>query len=148
MREINSIIIHCSDSDYGNRDTIDSWHRNRGWDEIGYHYVVMNAYPHYYNLKDNRPDPGKDGEVALGRDIEKIGAHVKGHNDHSIGICLIGRQTFTARQIRVLVKLVQHLMSKFKVRIGQVRGHYELNPLKTCPNIDMDWLRKLINESD
>lgn len=76
MRKINLIIIHCTATIEG-RDytvsTIDSWHRQRGFDCIGYHYVVY-----------------RDGTVHEGRPVAKVGAHCAGHNANSIGVCYIG----------------------------------------------------------
>ena len=76
MRTINKIIIHCSATQEG-RDLdaaeINRWHLKRGWNGIGYHYVVL-----------------LDGTIEYGRSIYKQGAHVKGENEGSIGICYIG----------------------------------------------------------
>ena len=71
-RKIDLIIIHCSATREGQdigRDEIDKMHRQRGWREIGYHHVVR-----------------IDGTIEEGRDEDKIGAHTKGHNKHSIGV--------------------------------------------------------------
>jgi len=77
MRQINKIIIHCSATREGENysvDTIRSWHVDgRGWSDIGYHF--------YIDLH---------GEIHKGRDIAKIGAHCKGQNRNSIGICYCG----------------------------------------------------------
>ena len=43
MREIKKIIIHCSDSEFGDAALIDKWHKERGWTGIGYHYVILNG---------------------------------------------------------------------------------------------------------
>ena len=77
MRQINKIIVHCSatreDENY-TVDTIRSWHVDgRGWSDIGYHFYI-DLY----------------GEIHKGRDIAKIGAHCKGYNRNSIGICYCG----------------------------------------------------------
>jgi len=77
MRDINRIIIHCSATPEG-RDidaaTIKDWHVNgNGWSDIGYHYVIK-----------------LNGEIESGRPLDVTGAHVKGHNKDSIGICYIG----------------------------------------------------------
>ena len=77
MREINRIILHCSATPEG-RDidaaTIKDWHVNgNGWSDIGYHYVIK-----------------LDGDIETGRQLDKVGAHCKGHNKDSIGICYIG----------------------------------------------------------
>jgi N-acetylmuramoyl-L-alanine amidase len=77
MRKINKIIIHCSATREGqdniNAKTIDRWHKARGWNGIGYHYVIL-----------------QNGTIEFGRPIEQVGAHCKGQNTGSIGICYIG----------------------------------------------------------
>ena len=77
MREINKIIVHCSATREGeNFDVaeIRKWHvEGRGWSDIGYHFYI-DLY----------------GNINKGRDISKIGAHCKGHNRNSIGICYCG----------------------------------------------------------
>ena len=77
MRQINKIIVHCSATREGENytvDTIRSWHVDgRGWSDIGYHFYI-DLY----------------GEIHKGRDIAKIGAHCKGQNRNSIGICYCG----------------------------------------------------------
>ena len=140
MREINQIIIHCSDSEWGSSSVIDEWHRERGWDGIGYHYVICNCR----STSDGDFNPEYDGLVQVGRDIAKAGAHAKGYNKHSVGICLIGRHHFTFGQIVALLRLVQELRTQFDVPLSGVVGHYELNPCKTCPNIDMKTLRTML----
>lgn len=43
MRKIDSIIVHCSATKAGQDFTaadIDRWHRERGFNGIGYHYVI------------------------------------------------------------------------------------------------------------
>ena len=76
MRDIDKIIVHCSATQEGkeiNAAEINLWHLKRGWSGIGYHYVVL-----------------LDGTIEYGRSIYKQGAHVKGGNKGSIGICYIG----------------------------------------------------------
>jgi len=141
MREIDKIIIHCSDSGFGDAATIDGWHKERGWDGIGYHYVILNGYR--YPGQGYRAD--EDGLIENGRPIEKPGAHCRGANKTSIGICLIGKHLFTARQLYgSLPKLIRRIGIE-TVREIEVKGHYEFDKGKTCPNIDMDLLRKSLN---
>ena len=76
MRKITKIIVHCSATPEGKDysvDTIRDWHLARGWRDIGYHFVIY-----------------RNGEIAEGRPIEQSGAHCKGENYCSIGICYIG----------------------------------------------------------
>ena len=72
MREINEIIIHCTATAEGRDVTVDelrAWHKQRGFKDIGYHYVVL-----------------LDGDIVNGRPITMCGAHCQGHNANSIGI--------------------------------------------------------------
>ena len=76
MRNIDSIIVHCSATKAGQDFTatdIDRWHRERGFNGIGYHYVIC-----------------LDGKLEKGRDVALAGAHCKGWNERSVGICYIG----------------------------------------------------------
>lgn len=128
MREIDEIIIHCSDTpanmDCG-RDEIDRWHKANGWSGIGYHYVIR-----------------RDGTIEDGRDIEMIGAHALGHNANSIGVCLIGGKggsgktdcNFTAAQWGALRILVSHLTSQYQG--ARVIGHRDV-AAKACPCFDV-----------
>ena len=76
-RVINEIIIHCTATPEGKDVTVDQIRaehiRNRGFSDIGYHYVVY-----------------RNGHAIEGRDVDKIGAHCAGHNSHSIGIAYVG----------------------------------------------------------
>jgi N-acetylmuramoyl-L-alanine amidase len=76
MRNIDKIVVHCSATQEGRHldaAEINRWHLKRGWKGIGYHYVVL-----------------LDGTIEYGRSIYEPGAHVKGMNKNSIGICYIG----------------------------------------------------------
>ena len=135
MREINKIIIHCSDSTWGDVSEVDKWHKERGWSEIGYHYVVLNGHRGYksdFRSRDN-------GYVEQGRDERKKGAHCKGHNADSIGICLIGKQHFTQRQIESLRILIEKLLQRHNIERDGVYGHYEFS-IKTCPNMTKEFI--------
>ncbi|APF16990.1 N-acetylmuramoyl-L-alanine amidase family 2 [Caldithrix abyssi DSM 13497] len=145
MREIRKIIIHCTDSQWGNVEIIDRWHKERGWDGVGYHYLILNSYPTYRSLKDRRPEPENDGLIKEGRDLEKIGAHCRGHNLDSIGIALVGVNTFSKAQIYSLQKLIKVLLKQFHLSINNVYGHYEFDNRKSCPNLDMEWFREMLN---
>ena len=143
LRYIDTIVVHCSASSYGNAELFDKWHREKGWQGIGYHYVITNCYPTEESLLDRKPDFMSDGMLETGREIKYQGAHVKGFNAYTIGICLVGRNTFTSRQLLCLKSQVEFLR-KFLKRELNVVCHYELDPGKTCPNINGDWLRKFL----
>jgi len=126
-REISQIVVHCSytppSMDIG-AETIRDWHvDDNGWDDIGYHYVIT-----------------RNGEIEPGRPVGIAGAHVRGHNDHTIGVCLIGGMTedddepesnFTHWQWDALDVLLHQLEAKLG-RLDVV-GHRDLDPSKDCP---------------
>ena len=142
MRKIEKIVIHCSDSEFGNASLIREWHtKERGWQDIGYHYVITNGVLEYC-----RPYIAeRDGAVEEGRPIETTGAHVKGHNKTSIGICLIGKMHFTGKQLYdSLPTLLCLLIPRYKLTIDDVYGHTELDSKKTCPNFAVGDIRTLL----
>lgn len=115
------VIIHCSDTpngkDYRATD-IHRWHKERGFDGIGYHYVIC-----------------VDGTIEKGRPGYWEGAHCRGHNE-KIGICLIGRDRFTIPQ-KVSLRAFLHKLDK-KGKLGNLKGHYQYDNKKTCPNFDVE----------
>jgi N-acetylmuramoyl-L-alanine amidase len=122
MRKINKIILHCSDtpnSMYCSVKTIREWHLNRGWRDVGYHYVIR-----------------QDGEIEVGRQEHLIGAHCRGYNASSIGVCLVGNGDYTGKQMEALDELVDSLMRRYK--IDEVAGHYKYNSRKECPRINVE----------
>lgn len=143
MRTINKIIIHHSASSFGCQRLIDEWHKERGWDGCGYHYIIQNGYPYSINEKID----SLIGQIEQGRNIEKTGAHAKGFNSTSIGICLIHNDgTYDSRMLVSLSRLVRELTQRFNIDTNSVVGHYELNTNKSlCPSIDMEWFRKSLN---
>ena len=146
MREIDTLIIHCSAVEYGNVELYKKWHLDRGWDDIGYHFVILNSYPKQDMWEYKTPNFESDGVLEIGRDVQICGAHTKNHNEKSIGICLVGDRSFSQNQYKTLLTLVKTLSSIYKIKI--IKGHYEYDTGKaqgkTCPNIDMDYLRKIL----
>lgn len=136
-REIRKIIIHCSDSNWGNVDIINSWHIERGFSKIGYHYLILNGYETYKDLKEKAYKQGVDGLIQVGRSLDEVGAHCEGHNSDSIGICLIGTNAFTPNQLFSLKNLVLTLLKAFNLTPEDVYPHYYFNPNKTCPNFNI-----------
>lgn len=133
MREIQSIVVHCSDSKWGDADVIDSWHRERGWDSIGYHAVVLNGFRKNSRIFDQE----FDGVIEPGRDQSVQGAHVSRHNATSLGVCMIGIDEFTPVQFDALRKLLDVWCALYSVPPGMVLGHRDLDDKKTCPNFDV-----------
>ena len=138
QRRINKIIVHCSDSPEGRDDTVDDirlWHINeRGWSDIGYHYVIH-----------------LDGTIHEGRPVEIQGAHAFGHNKDSIGVCYVGgadknfksKDTRTDKQkysIKVLLMYLNILHPN-----SEVFGHRDFST-KNCPSYDAKEEYRWINE--
>lgn len=129
MKHIDYLVIHCADTyahmDIG-RTEIDKWHKARGWNGIGYHYVVR-----------------RDGTIEPGREEDQMGAHVAGHNGYSIGICYAGgkgangqpEDNRTYEQRNALRLLVNELRKKYPS--ARVVGHRDLAPGKACPCFDV-----------
>ncbi|OOF50890.1 N-acetylmuramoyl-L-alanine amidase [Rodentibacter genomosp. 1] len=163
---IYKIIVHCSATRNGKSlkqagktaaQVIDGWHKKRGFkrqpaaqrafnphlSSIGYHFVI-----------------DVDGLVESGRQVGEIGAHVKGHNQNSVGICLVGGITasgknhaeYTEAQWQSLHKLLRDLEAFNPEALTY--GHRDLSPdlngdgtitpnewLKDCPCFDVwAWL--------
>ena len=127
MRSIDKIIVHCSATREGQHVTVQQirqWHLQRNFADIGYHYVIY-----------------LDGSVHKGRPLEKAGAHCKGQNAHSIGICYVGgldrqgkpKDTRTAAQKAALLTLIRELRQRFPR--ATVHGHREFAN-KACPCFD------------
>jgi len=127
MRDLNTIIVHASytppSMDIG-AETIREWHVDeRGWDDIGYHYVIT-----------------RDGRVEKGRAVEVQGAHARSHNADSIGICLVGgmkeqeksaEANFSRWQWEALGDLVDDLQHRYGPL--DVIGHRDVDSHKACP---------------
>jgi N-acetylmuramoyl-L-alanine amidase len=144
MSLITNIIIHCSDSRWGCARAIRQWHQQKGWKDIGYHFVILNGQfgPGFYVEAAN-------GSIEAGRyldqdnmlDENEVGAHALGYNGNSVGICLVGKETFTGAQMESLASLVRELQRKYNVPTTNVLGHRDTasgkKEGKTCPNFDV-----------
>jgi len=118
-RRVHSVFIHCSASSYDHHDnpeTIDQWHKARGWSGIGYHYFISST-----------------GEIFECRSIEKVPAAQRGHNRGSIAICCHGlkEDDFTPPQMEALKRLCLDLDNAYEGRL-RFRGHCEVSN-KSCP---------------
>ena len=148
MRPINRIFLHCSDSAFGDSQTIESWHRDRftaglsSGRHIGYHYVVLNGR----RRTGNDYVAADDGVVETGRPVYEKGAHVAGANGDSIGVCLVGRAgLYTVAQMRAAVHLVRSLIQVHELSWSSVFGHYQQpDSGKTCPDFQIDHFRSLL----
>lgn len=150
MRDIDLFVVHCSatkpSQDIG-VDWIRRIHvRDNRWSDVGYHYVIK-----------------RDGTIQQGRPVERPGAHTKGHNMHTIGICLAGGlgddgsivegydHAFTRDQECAMRRLLRYLWAQYPD--AGITGHRDLSPdknhdgvitkdewLKNCPCFDVSQL--------
>lgn len=143
--KVRYVVVHGSASYYGDVDTFESWHKDRGWAGIGYHWVITNCYPTYDDYKEKRPKLDYDGRIWKGRDEKFMGAHVHGYNNESIGICMVGNEgVYSAAQIRSCARLCTEIRLRYPT-ILSIKGHYEFTVLKTCPTLDMEYIRTLFS---
>lgn len=126
-RYINKIIVHCTATPEGRKETVDSirlMHKTQGWSDIGYHYVVY-----------------LDGSIHNGRDVNIVGAHCVGHNTNSIGVAYVGgvdkkmkaKDTRTDEQKKALVKMLKDLKRIYPK--AKIYGHRDFSN-KACPSFD------------
>ena len=148
MRQIKRIFIHHSASEYGDAKTIDFWHKELGWSEIGYHFVVLNGYSTNAEYKNNIINENLIGTIEKGRSLKDVGSHVKGHNQDSIGICLIHLiKEYPEKQLESYRDLTASLCEYFNIDSSNVFGHYEFDPKKPlCPGLDMNKEREIIKQ--
>ena len=129
MRQINKLIVHCSATREGKNipvETIRKWHvEGNGWSDIGYHF--------YIDL---------EGNIFKGRDIAKMGAHCKGHNRNSIGICYCGgveadgktpKDTRNYQQTDALLCVLRTLQAMYPE--AKIHSHNDF-ARKACPSFD------------
>lgn len=129
-RYINEIIVHCSATAEGKDFTVSDikkWHLQRGFSDIGYHWVVY-----------------RDGTIVSGRPESTSGAHCTGHNSISIGVCYIGgcasdgktpKDTRTDAQKDSLIKLLRELKKRYPKT--KIYPHYKFAN-KACPSFNAE----------
>ena len=137
-RPITKIIIHCSASDNPADATFEAikklhtqpryrkfmWGKYRttgkGFWDIGYHFVIED-----------------DGTIVQGRDIQDMGAHTRGYNQDSIGICVTGNLLISEEQITAVIDLAISLCVIYGLPLEAIYPHNKFNRHKTCPNFDV-----------
>ena len=127
-RTITEIIVHCTATAEGKDYTVEDirkWHKERGWSDIGYHYVI-----------------DRKGHILQGRDVDTIGAHCDGHNAHSIGVVYVGglsalngkpKDTRTLAQKAGLIRCLTELKNLYPQ--AKIYGHCDFSS-KECPCFD------------
>lgn len=141
IKSYDYLVVHCAATkasmDIG-AEEIRLWHRQRGWFDIGYHYVIR-----------------RDGSIENGRPITRPGAHARGFNHISLGICLVGgvaedgktpEDNFTPEQYATLYDLLTGLLTQYPD--ANLVGHRDLpNVNKACPSFDVNkWFDDMLEE--
>ena len=128
IRKMDKLIIHCSATPNGRKHEaaeIHKWHLDRGWNGIGYHWVIT-----------------VDGKLQAGRPEYWMGSHASGHNSKSIGVCMIGTDEFSDEQWAMLKDLIHKKIIQYKGI--KVIGHNEVSK-KSCPGFDVQqYLRAIL----
>lgn len=115
---IKYLVVHCSDTDEMDIQGIHKMHLGFGWEGVGYHKVIC-----------------RDGLIHNGRPEFWQGAHVKGYNESSLGVCLIGRTSFSDAQFKSLITVLSDWKSRYIS--AKIVGHRDIQDTdKTCPNFD------------
>lgn len=138
------IVHHSANPDSGSWETIDYAHRARGWDELGYHFVIGNGIGNAHG------DWQGDGEIHVGGrwTAQKHGAHTRlkpgddnGYNEHGIGICLIGnfeREAPTQKQLDAAIKLTAFLANRAHIPLANIDRHLGVDRTE-CPGRLFPW---------
>ena len=127
MHYISLLILHCTavtPLQTSSVEQVTQYHQSLGWKTCGYHYVIR-----------------RDGTVENGRPLNRMGAHCKGHNRHSIGIAYEGgldengrhADTRTQEQKLAMRKLLENLKKDYPKAI--IVGHNTFSN-KDCPCFD------------
>lgn len=134
------VIFHCADTPDYDRSSpnfdkfgasdIKSWHLTRGFNDIGYHWIIR-----------------RTGVIEKGREENVIGAHCEGHNSGSIGVCYMGREHMTEEQKAALDFLFLDILNRWGIPSTQWFGHRFFTSKKMCPGFDVETdLRPHFNE--
>lgn len=130
LESVDYIVIHCSATRPGmdiGKAEIEVWHRQRKMVKIGYHLVIR-----------------RDGVIEQGRALDEMGAHARGVNQHSIGVCMVGgvddklhpQNNFTDIQWEAMRYVLKFLTLKHPE--ATIIGHRDVpGTNKACPSFDV-----------
>lgn len=138
------IVVHHSATPAGSAAVFHKMHRDKGWDELGYHFVIGNG------------TDSSNGQVEVGPrwPKQKWGAHAKTpdnrYNDYGIGICLVGNfdiERPTPQQMQSLARLTAYLMKTYGIPSGSIVGHRDTKPTE-CPgrNLNIAAVRRMATQ--
>lgn len=129
-RNIKKIVIHCLQTPVQREDSaedVHQWHLDKGWNGIGYHYVIQS-----------------NGDLQIGRSVDKNGAHTLQHNKDSLAVAIAGgmdwegnivENSFTKDTLIVLSDMIEKLMCMYPD--VPIYGHRELDKNRECPCMDI-----------
>ena len=139
LDKVNSLVIHHSATETGCARVFRALHRAvNGWVDIGYHFVIGNG------------TLSEDGEIESGRPVWAVGAHAREHNNHSIGICLVGNFNLsypTAKQRDSLTVLLKELLSENGLSESDIILHRDVPGCNTeCPGYKVtdEWISETL----
>jgi hypothetical protein len=136
------VILHCSATpDYPeHHDKFDSigvaeirqWHtekppKGNGWKDVGYHFIIR-----------------RTGKIEPGRHLSEAGAHVKGHNKDSVGVCYVGTKVPTPEQLKSIVIISKAIKKKYGIDYMNWFGHNDFTTKKTCPGFAINLVREIL----
>lgn len=141
------IIIHTTESSSSTRESVDKYHRSKGWNGIGYNILIE-----------------RNGNVVIGRGENAIGAHTLNFNSKSIGISYSGcdrkyssnsnlwktipdaieNDIISYAQISSLISTIKKYQAQYNIPKEKVLGHYETGANKACPCLPMDKIREAL----
>lgn len=122
--KVQKLVIHhsASDSATTKKSDIEKWHKQRGFTQIGYHKVIEG-----------------NGDIVDGRPDTTQGAHAKGANHSSLGVCVIGnfeKDTPSSKQINSLVSVLTTWCKTHKLKAANIYGHFDVpggSTKTSCP---------------
>lgn len=139
MERWKYLVLHHSAGASGNASIFHQEHLKRGWEGLGYHFVIGNG------------NGSEDGEIEIGFrwTEQKHGAHAGNteYNQQGIGICVVGNleETFlTEKQLEALIFLIQKIRRVCKIPIENIVGHQDVKASTLCPgkNFPLEYLKK------
>ncbi len=132
------VVVHHSASPPSTPpETIRQWHLARNYEDIGYHAVVWR-------------DPALGGvwRTSPGRPLDAVGAHCRGVNSKSVGVCVCGDWRHPeaipdlADAVTTVAILVDRLLLRYGLPLDAVVGHRDVGTTPTeCPGRLLDYLR-------
>jgi len=117
-----TLVIHHSviygDNDLDTvRDIQRTHQQDRGWADVGYHYLV-----------------GRAGEIYIGRDLQARGTHVQGFNTGSVGVCLLGNfMEIAPTEAQINATLMLSMWLADHLALTHLAGHRTFSDGTVCP---------------